>query len=82
MTGSWRILCIRIVEWFVHLPQLHEKRELSNTSFKTILESGGPNDYAFAHSIFFSLVNPDEEIEKSMVVCLVTYQALIMKKMV
>lgn len=35
-----------------------EIKKLSNESFQTVLERGGPSDHAFAHSTAFFLVNP------------------------
>jgi len=35
-----------------------EIKKLSNESFQTVLERGGPTDHAFAHSTAFFLVNP------------------------
>lgn len=37
-------------------------KQLSNHSFKTVLEDGGPDEHEFAHSTLFFLVNPDGEI--------------------
>lgn len=42
----------------------NEIQELSKGSFKTILEGGGPEGHAFAHSTSFFLVNPDGEVVK------------------
>lgn len=39
-------------------------KKLSNNSFKTALDNGGPNDHAFAHSMFFFLINPNGEVVK------------------
>ncbi|GGN67478.1 SCO family protein [Oceanobacillus indicireducens] len=39
-------------------------KELSNNSFKTVLDGGGPEGHAYAHSTSFFLVNPKGEIIK------------------
>lgn len=39
-------------------------KKLSNESFKTMLDGGGPDDHAYAHSTYFFLVNPDGEVVK------------------
>ncbi len=39
-------------------------KELSNNSFQTVLEGGGPDEHEFAHSTLFFLVNPNGEIIK------------------
>lgn len=39
-------------------------RKLSNNSFRTVLEGGGPDEHAFVHSTYFFLINPDGEIIK------------------
>lgn len=39
-------------------------KELSNKSFKTVLDGGGPEDHAYAHSTSFFLVNPKGEVIK------------------
>lgn len=39
-------------------------KELSNKSFKTVLDGGGPDDHAYAHSTSFFLINPKGEVIK------------------
>jgi len=39
-------------------------KKLANESFKTVLDSGGPDDHAYAHSTFFFLINPEGEVIK------------------
>lgn len=39
-------------------------KELSNESFQTVLDGGGPEDHAYAHSTSFFLVNPKGEVIK------------------
>jgi len=39
-------------------------KELSNKSFQTILEGGGPEEHVYAHSTFFFLINPEGEVVK------------------
>lgn len=39
-------------------------QQLSNHSFKTVLEGGGPDEHEFVHSTSFFLVNPDGEVVK------------------
>lgn len=39
-------------------------QKLSRDSFKTVLESGGPEEHQFVHSTSFFLINPDGEIIK------------------
>lgn len=39
-------------------------QKLSNDSFKTVLDDGGPDDHAFAHSTSFFLINPQGEVVK------------------
>lgn len=39
-------------------------KELSNKSFKTVLDGGGPEDHAYAHSTSFFLINPEGEVIK------------------
>ncbi len=39
-------------------------QKLSNNSFETVLEGGGPDEHAFVHSTSFFLVNPNGEIIK------------------
>lgn len=39
-------------------------KNLSNESFKTVLDGGGPDDHAYAHSTSFFLINPDGKIIK------------------
>ncbi len=39
-------------------------KELSNKSFKTVLEGGGPEDHAYAHSTSFFLINPKGKVIK------------------
>lgn len=44
--------------------EFQDIRTLSNESFHTVLEGGGPDDHAYAHSTFFFLVNPEGEVIK------------------
>lgn len=39
-------------------------KELSNNSFQTVLDGGGPEDHAYAHSTAFFLINPKGEVIK------------------
>lgn len=39
-------------------------KALANTSFKTVLDGGGPEDHAYAHSTSFFLINPEGEVVK------------------
>ncbi len=39
-------------------------KELSNESFQTVLDGGGPEDHAYAHSTSFFLINPEGEVIK------------------
>lgn len=39
-------------------------KELSNKSFKTVLDGGGPEGHAYAHSTSFFLINPKGEVIK------------------
>lgn len=39
-------------------------KDLSNNSFKTVLDGGGPEGHAYAHSTSFFLINPKGEIIK------------------
>lgn len=39
-------------------------KDLSNTSFQTVLDGGGPEDHVYAHSTAFFLINPDGEVVK------------------
>ena len=39
-------------------------KELSNKSFKTVLDGGGPEDHVYAHSTSFFLINPKGEVIK------------------
>lgn len=39
-------------------------KELANKSFKTVLDGGGPEDHAYAHSTSFFLINPEGEVVK------------------
>lgn len=39
-------------------------KELSNESFKTVLDGGGPEDHIYAHSTSFFLINPEGEVIK------------------
>lgn len=39
-------------------------KELSNESFKTVLDGGGPEDHVYAHSTAFFLINPKGEVIK------------------
>lgn len=39
-------------------------KELSNESFQTVLDGGGPEDHVYAHSTAFFLINPDGEVVK------------------
>lgn len=41
-----------------------EIQQLSNHTFKTALEGGGPDGHEFVHSTSFFLVNPDGEVVK------------------
>lgn len=41
-----------------------EIKKISNESFETVLEGGGPDEHAFVHSTSFFLVTPNGEIVK------------------
>lgn len=44
--------------------EFDEIQNLSEDSFKTVLENGGPESHEYAHSTSFFLVNPDGKIVK------------------